>query len=201
MQTRSSSHSCAILYYFTMLFAEVAILYNEENKRKQLERASRSRDGRSPKQLNGSKSAGRLVDSTSGEINTGSVDQQTNPLFISGSDGSAGALSVTRENSQQAGQVALDAVADTVQSYASPPPPEVWPFVQVEVLALAQKLQAREQFIRELQAANAASGAEDVRSSVALDGGKRKTFAPVTSGVSASPSGKALVMAAGNSRR
>jgi hypothetical protein len=74
----------AIVYYFTVLFSEVAILYNEDNKRKQLARAAKSKEGSGAKQgenASAPRKLGRLV-GDDGELQLGLTETETNPLFL-----------------------------------------------------------------------------------------------------------------------
>jgi hypothetical protein len=81
----------AILYYAGVLFGEIAILYNEENKRRQLERAAKSaakaaREGAGAKEgaagdAGSTRRLGRLV-GEDGELQLGLTETETNPLFL-----------------------------------------------------------------------------------------------------------------------
>ena len=120
----------AIIYYFTVLFSEIAILYNEDNKRVQLEKAARARGGKAAatdssasktKSLRDA-SSGRLVDEASGEINTGRLETNTNPLFLnSGGDGA-------RAGGGAGGAGGLR--VDVVLAQRTPPPAELWTLVR-----------------------------------------------------------------------
>jgi hypothetical protein len=146
-----------------VLFSEIAILYNEDNKRKQLERAARSggrgKDG-DASSAGGKKAArdasgGRLVDEMSGEINTGRLETNTNPLFLNasgdgakaggaGAAGGAGGLSV-----------------DVVMAQRTSPPAELWSLFQNEYAAMAAQVEASKQQVLEARkaAASGSSGA------------------------------------------
>ena len=117
----------AIIYYLTVLFSEMAILYNEDNKRKQLERAARERGGKQgdAASLKGDKAqrdsaGGRLVDELSGEINTGRIETNTNPLFLSASGGASGG------GGGGGGGSGGGAALATIMAQRNSPPQELW---------------------------------------------------------------------------
>jgi len=186
----------AIIYYLTVLFSEIAILYNEDNKRVQLEKAARARGAKgesSPKAAAGDKASrdsagGRLVDDVSGEINTGRLETATNPLFLS----QAGAAPAA------GGGDGAGAGADGVMSSARPPPSELWTLVQQEWRqqkdAMAQlRTQLAEARKAAAQSAAAAEGggfAEEA--SPASPRSAKKSFAPAVAGGGA-PSARKLL--------
>ena len=178
----------AILYYFTVLFSEIAILYNEDNKRRQLERAARSGRGKESDASPGAKksardaSGGRLVDEASGEINTGRLETATNPLFLSG--GTAGAVAAP-------GAASLGgdgSGADGIMTQRAPPPPELWAIIQGEWAsqkAAMGQLRAQLADARKAsqQASAAAGGAEDeAGASPTPKSAAKKAFAPAVAG-------------------
>jgi hypothetical protein len=165
----------AIVYYFTMLFAEIAILYNEDTRMKQLTKQAKlsSRKASIAKREGGSDfGQGRLV-GADGQIVTGNVDAQVNPLFM------------------QAGGEKLNALeglgVDSVMSMRNPPGPEMWSQFQAAFVKqnaameamgslLADSRRRSELGIDEAEAAEAPV----VRSS------KKKDFAPTTAATSSS---------------
>jgi hypothetical protein len=194
----------AIIYYFTVLFSEIAILYNEDNKRKQLERASRERGGKAAAEASPTKaksardvSGGRLVDEASGEINTGRLETNTNPLFLSsggdgaragGGAGGAGGLSV-----------------DVVMAQRTPPPAELWTLFQGEFQALAQQLAASKDQVLEARkelalsksgaaaAAAGAAGDDDEGGRAVLLRKSKAEFAPRSAEGTGGASAKAML--------
>ena len=185
----------AIIYYLTVLFSEIAILYNEDNKRAQLEKAARARGAKgesSPKAAAGDKSSrdsagGRLVDDLSGEINTGRLETATNPLFLS----QAGAAPAA------GGGAGDSAGADGIMSGARPPPSELWSLVQQEwrqqkdaMAQLRTQLAEARKAAAQLAAAAEGGGAEEA--SPASPRSAKKSFAPAVAGGGA-PSARKLL--------
>jgi hypothetical protein len=151
-----------------VLFSEMAILYNEDNKRKQLERASRERGGKGEAAAKGKSAAkdasgGRLVDAASGEINTGRIETNTNPLFLNSGGGGDGAKA-----GGGAGGAGGGFGVDAVMAQRSAPELSQWLLFQSEFAAIASQLEAAKQRENELKrAAAAAVPADD-----AEDGGR-----------------------------
>ena len=128
----------AIIYYFTMLFSEIAILYNEDSNRRRLERSARegARRGDSKESSKSARGAGRLVDAASGEIDTGRVDSSTNPLFLS--QGGQGGAKITASPTAGGAGGGVSAL----MASRSLPAPELWPIVQSEFAAAQQQIEA-----------------------------------------------------------
>jgi hypothetical protein len=87
----------AILYYLTVLITEMVVLYNEDNRRVQMMRDMRNKkksgeDIKKEKSKKGILGNGRLVD-LDGQINTGQMDAQVNPLFLGSPAAAAEAIS------------------------------------------------------------------------------------------------------------
>ena len=147
----------AIIYYLTVLFAEIAILYNEDNKRKQLERAARSRgagskeEGGLGKSKAGSSGGGRLVDQASGEINIGRVETNTNPLFLNQS-GKASALPAGGGSSLS---------AEALERQVEPPSEALWQVYRAEFLELQRSYASTQASLAAARKAAAAGAAED----------------------------------------
>jgi hypothetical protein len=193
----------AILYYFTVLFSEIAILYNEDNKRKQLEKAARQRGGKadaSPS-AKGDKSprdaaGGRLVDEMSGEINTGRLETATNPLFLSQSGGASGAASGLG-----------GAGADALIAQRAPPPPELWSVLQLEWSSVQQQLAAVKAQLAEARKAGSggggagAAGADDEPSKPVVKRAAKAEFAPSAADSGGSAAIKLLKAKTGASKR
>jgi len=192
----------AIIYYFTVLFSEMAILYNEDNKRKQLEKAARQRGGKQSEASPGSKgksardaSGGRLVDEASGEIQTGRLETNTNPLFLNTAGGGNGGEGA-RLSVGGAGGLSVEMVL----AQRAPPPPETWSLFQNEFAALAAQLDAAKQAAIEARKEQAlggsggggggsgGGGADDEDDSKAMLRKSKAQFAPATAGEGASSS-------------
>ena len=177
----------AIVYYFTMLFSEIAILYNEDSNRKRLERAAKERgmkDGgpRSPGALKSPRDApgDRLVDPASGEINTGFLETATNPLFL-GVESSAAGFG--------------ESGADAVFSARAPPPPELWPVIQAEwqlQSRTVEQLRAQLVEMRKATAQETAAGAGE--DGAAQRSARKSSFAPSVAGGGSSSSARKLLV-------
>ncbi len=175
----------AIIYFFTVLVTEIVVLYNEENRAKQLARSARANKvggskGRASSEdaKAGSSSKGKLV-GDDGDINTGKLDTQMNPLFMN----KDGAL-----NSSDAVGV------DSIMQQRVPPPPELWVVFQQGYVDMHRQLQAaNEQLVESKRAAQMAEmtggggggsggAVEEQDMAVSLLGSKKKSFAPKGTG-------------------
>ena len=166
-----------------MLFTEIAVLYNESSRQKMLDKQMRKsggkggkggKEGGSKRKLAVSDAAlgGRLV-GEDGEVNTGRIDAQMNPLFLNASGGAAAGAS----NSG----IGLEAIA----AQRSPPPPELWALIQqsyveqaAAVASLTEQLTEAKRRVEMGASGREAEAAEDTpqqRRSV-----KKKDFAPVS---------------------
>ena len=179
----------AIIYYFTMLFSEIAILYNEDSNRKRLERAAKGRGGAaSPRKKAGEgaspRGAGSLV-TDDGEIMTGRVDTSTNPLFLSQSQGGQG------------GQGASVGDDGSLHSSRTPPPAEMWPLAQAEFAALKEANRALQAQLGEARKAAGGGGGggadEDASPRKVGAAGKKSAFGPTTASGGASSASKLLL--------
>jgi len=137
----------------------MAILYNEDNKRKQLERAARSRGAGSKEEggLGKSKAGssggggGRLVDQASGEINVGRVETNTNPLFLNQSGKASAALA--------GGGSSLS--AEALERQVEPPSEALWQVYRAEFLELQRSYASTQASLAAARKAAAAGAAED----------------------------------------
>ena len=175
----------AIIYYFTMLFSEMAILYNEDNKRKQLERAAKSRGGaavaaaagggKEAAAADGSAApkhgAGRLV-GDDGELQLGRVEQQSNPLFLAMAVGGAG-----RGAPSALSGPASSLSAEALERQVDLPSPELWRVYRAEFLLMQQTLAAAQASVAEAKRAAAVSAAEAAEGGGGGGGGGGKAAA------------------------
>jgi hypothetical protein len=180
----------AIIYYFTVVITEMVVLYNEDHARKRARQLATRGGAGSAKKLSadspkGGSNSGRLV-GTDGEINTGKVDTQMNPLFLS----KDGALDASGSTS-----------LDSIMGQRVPPTPAMWVVIQQsyadlyrqveqanERMSKMKKDEQRRQLEREAGVDGDADG--DAESSAApmtaspispKDGASRKkSFAPKT---------------------
>jgi len=120
----------AIIYFVTVLVTEMVILYNESNRVKQLTKSSARKPVKGAsdddKQRRGQ---GRLVDDT-GDINTGKLDTQMNPLFMNA--GGNASLSSGGGNG----------VNDAILAQKTSPPQELWILFQQGYMDMQAQLQA-----------------------------------------------------------
>ena len=163
----------AIIYFVTVLVTEIVVLYNEEHRTKRLTaEASRKRkvagsESADDKQRRGQ---GRLVDDT-GDINTGKLDTQMNPLFMSkGGDGVSATSSLG---------------IDSIMAQRTPPPPELWVIFQQGYADLHTQLEAANSRLAESKRAAQLSSlnTEDtVVSGTGPAANKKKAFDPQATG-------------------
>jgi hypothetical protein len=172
----------AIIYFVTVFVTEIVVLYNEDNRSKQLAAARKARSksasgadaGADAKSGSGK---GKLV-ADDGEINTGKMDTQMNPLFMNKDGGGASGLG---------NATGMDSI---LQSRA-PPPTELWPlFVQGYADLQARLEQATQQLMESKRAAQlsetAGAGspargggdADDGAPSSGPSAARKKAFAP-----------------------
>ncbi len=201
----------AIVYFFVVLVTEMVVLYNEADRAKQLARAAavrrkeRSSSEAGAKDTVGTK--GRLV-GEDGDINTGKLDTQMNPLFMS-----SGGASVNATSGGSAG------LGEAIMAQRSPPPPELWVLIQqgyadmqkqVETLTSQLADAKRRSQMAEAGASSSSGGAgageDEVETTKSpLNAGRRKAqFAPrsaTNEGAGAAGAGAAAAAASAASMR
>lgn len=170
----------AIIYFVTVLVTEIVIMYNEEHRAKRLAAESTrkrakgvSNDNADDKQRRGQ---GRLVDE-SGDINTGKLDTQMNPLFMNkGGDGVSATSGLG---------------IDSIMAQRTPPPPELWIVFQQGYADLHTQLEAANTKLAEAKRAAQLSSLSTEDGTVAGSGpamNKKKAFVPQSTGT-ANPNG------------
>jgi len=116
----------AIIYYVTIVVTEMVIMYNEESSRKRARIAARKGDkGKKLDSPAARTPGGRLVDAD-GDIHTGKLDTQMNPLFMN-KDGAMDTSSVTG--------------IDAILAQRDPPPPTMWRFIQQGYVDIYRQLE------------------------------------------------------------
>jgi hypothetical protein len=130
----------AIVYYLTVLITEMVVLYNEDSRRIQMMRDMRNKK-RSGEEIKKEKSKkgvlgnGRLVD-LDGQINTGQMDAQVNPLFLGPSAATEAAGKFSHSS-------------DMLMSQRDPPTADLWAVFKVEFSDLAKAYASAQQELAE----------------------------------------------------
>ena len=143
----------ALIYYFTMLFTEMAILFNESARTRQLEKAAArlgskgaTNKAQADRGADPRHTGGRLVDDE-GELNVGKVEAQNNPLFTS----TAALAKSGASGGGGGGDVGLEALL----GLRHPPPEAVWQLFQSQVREIDAALQLSRSQVAELKRAAA----------------------------------------------
>jgi hypothetical protein len=131
----------AIIYYFTVLITEMVVLYNEDNRRVQMMRDMRNKkktgeDIKKEKSKKGILGTGRLVD-IDGQINTGQMDAQVNPLFLGSAAAAAEAVGKFSHSS------------DMLLSQREPPTADLWAVFKAEFSDLSRAYASAQQELSE----------------------------------------------------
>jgi hypothetical protein len=175
-----------ILYFATVVFTEVAIMWNEADRRRKLQRGRsgkglKTAPGGSPGRP-GSKSFKGGIGGAGGPgsvPNIGVVTQEFNPIIMGGAGGSSGGAGVGDAFTGD-----RQALVDAVTATEKPPPQELWSMLRATFLAT---LQHNEALAGQLEAALAGAGVCTVcGSSLAPHGGgaggHKAAFGPVAAG-------------------
>jgi len=186
----------AILYFVTVLFTEMFVLMNESNRAQQLAKAASRNKGKqveSDSEKRNSISRGKLV-GEDGEINTGKLDNQMNPLFMN-SNGNVSAASAFGGNNGN--------LADTILAQREAPSTDMWRAFQNLFVDMQQQLEASQAALIEAKR-NAQRGgpsspvatAEDESENMTTNAIRRKAqFAPRASTDGPSGDARAKAMA------
>ncbi len=131
----------AIIYYLTVLITEMVVLYNEDNRRIQMMRDMRNKkktgeDIKKEKSKKGILGTGRLVD-IDGQINTGQMDAQVNPLFLGSPAAAAEAIGKFSHSS------------DMLMSQREPPTADLWAVFKAEFSDLSRAYATAQQELSE----------------------------------------------------
>jgi hypothetical protein len=131
----------AIIYYLTVLITEMVVLYNEDNRRVQMMRDMRNKkktgeDIKKEKSKKGILGTGRLVD-IDGQINTGQMDAQVNPLFLGSPAAAAEAIGKFSHSS------------DMLMSQREPPTADLWAVFKAEFSDLSRAYATAQQELSE----------------------------------------------------
>jgi len=176
----------AIIYFFTVLITEIVVLYNEQaNMRlaaRNLARKNSTTDKGTTSNRKNSGSSGKLV-GEDGEINTGKVDSQMNPMFMSKSG-----------DSITSGAIGIDAILAQRN-----PTPELWILVQQGYADIHKQLeQANEHLANAKKEIQRLSDGNDLSRKGTNDGDdtprarNKRSFAPRTTESEDSSSNKGL---------
>jgi len=164
----------SIIYFFTVFVTEIVVLYNEAHRAQQLARVAKLQKtkGRSSSNADETTSTGtrgKLV-SDDGEINTGKLDTQMNPLFMNAS-----------------GNVSNESMGvDTLLQSRTPPPPELWILFQQGYLDMKKQIEGLTSQLldakksAQLGATNPLNGDADEPSTSPIS--RKKSFAPKSTG-------------------
>jgi hypothetical protein len=182
----------AIVYFFVVLITEIVVLYNEDARARQLARLAKAGKLKAAAKADSGAAAGsgkgRLVDDA-GEINTGKMDTQMNPLFLNNTGGAT---------------LAADATGiDAIMAQRTPPPQELWILFQQGYSDMHKQLEAANTQLAEakkreqLGLSAGAAGADD-DGPAAAPGARKKAFAPrgTAGGDGGAGSGNAASLAA-----